>query len=265
MRTATSTSSRPCLTRTGPDPESCSARWPQPSPWRSLPPTPPRSPRSGWAKPAWQPSYAATPTAAARPPSTYWPACTPPHRTGRDSRTNPHHDDQRTGASAAGDTAEHQAHRAADQTAPGRASPGTTTRRLTRRRPSQPGSTARRGRTHPQPRRHRRTSRRGMRHHTGDQVIRQDPRRLFPMGSQHPSPHRHHRVRSQCPHAIPLGRQAARFRASGSSAIYAVSCSRRTLSTVPAFCITHTSRPLVSGHLFPSPMWTAFPSSLARA
>jgi hypothetical protein len=58
--------------------------------------------------------------------------------------------------------------------------------------------------------RHRRAGRRRVRHHPGDQSLRQSPRRLLPLGRQHPSPHRDHRLRAQRPPAIT--RLAARAR-----------------------------------------------------
>lgn len=71
---------------------------------------------------------------------------------------------------------------------------------------------ARRSRTDPQPRRIRGTSSNRMRRSTGDEIIRQDHRRVLPMGSQYPCPQSGHILRAQRPHTISLGRQALRQR-----------------------------------------------------
>ncbi len=59
---------------------------------------------------------------------------------------------------------------------------------LPRDRPDQPGPGPRRNRPHPRPRHRRRTSRCRMRSRTRHQIIRQNHRRLRPLGRQHPRP-----------------------------------------------------------------------------
>ena len=58
----------------------------------------------------------------------------------------------------------------------------------------------------------RRAGRHRMRHRAGHPRIRQDHRRLLPLGRQHPRPQGHHRLRPQRPDAITVGRQALRRR-----------------------------------------------------
>lgn len=84
-----------------------------------------------------------------------------------------------------------------------------TSRRPTRRWSDQPGTTPRRGRTDPHARRHRRAGRRGMRHHTGDQSLRQGPRGLLPLWAANTRAHTAitafaHNARLQSPWAAKL-------------------------------------------------------------
>ena len=81
-----------------------------------------------------------------------------------------------------------------------------------RRRHHQPRPAARRSRPHPGPGHHRRAGRQRMRRRPGHPSLRQDHRRLLPLGRQHPRPQGHHRLRPQRPDAITLGGTALRRR-----------------------------------------------------
>jgi Transposase len=211
-RTAASNQLGRCWTPTGPDPRPCSASWPATSRWPSWPPIQPPSRPSGSATPAWPGSAAATPTGAASHPPSSWPGCAQrrSHRSGWPLPCSPSWSPPRSSCcracrppsasrrqpSSSGSPSIHEPSSYAG--CPGSA-PSTWPSCWPR---SVPSLTASAPLSRPPP------NRRSASH----QGLRQDQRRLFPLGGQPSGPHRPHRLRPQRSPAVTLGRPAVRRR-----------------------------------------------------